>query len=153
MKKLIALLALVVMVLFAVAAECTALEEEATPAGSGGGRTAAPKQTRTPIPPKYKLALISSSCLWNENTGYFTCEGFVENITNEPMENIEAVINWYDESDTPITSESALIEYDPVLPGQQSPWKVMGRYNPAMDKYRVEFKEFFGGTIGTEDRR
>ena len=69
------------------------------------------------------------------------------------MENIEVVVNHYDENEVPISSDSALIDYDPILAGQQSPWSVICRDNPAITKWRVEFKEFFGGTIPYRDDR
>jgi hypothetical protein len=93
--------------------------------------------------------LVSASC--GKQYGFIKCEGFVENISGERMENIEAVALFYDESGTPISSDSALIDYDPLLPGQQSPWSVIGTENPAITKWRIEFKEFWGGTILTRD--
>lgn len=48
-----------------------------------------------------------------------------------------------------ITSDTGLIEYDPLLPNQTSPWKVMTRWNPRMQRASVEFKTMFGGTLVT----
>ena len=48
-----------------------------------------------------------------------------------------------------ITSDSSLIEYDPILPGQTSPFKVIERYNPAMEKANIEFKHMWGNRIPT----
>ena len=113
-----------------------------------------PPPTRTPRPtvsPPYKLALISASCTYRST--YTTCEGFVKNISTLALEDVEVVINWYDENDTPRSSHDALIDYRPILPGQTSPWSSIGTYNPALTRFRVEFKEFFGGTILTRDDR
>ena len=71
----------------------------------------------------------------------------VKNLTNESIDNIEAVATIYDENGNFITSESALIDYRPLLAGQTSPFSIMVRKNPAMTDYRVEFKEFSGGTF------
>ncbi len=113
--------------------------------------TNTPRPTRTPVPPPYKLALISAAC--NHEYGFIVCEGFVENISGGAMESIEAVALFFDATGTPITSDSALIDYDPLLAGQQSPFSIYGTYNPAITKWRIEFKEFFGGTILTRDDR
>jgi hypothetical protein len=48
--------------------------------------------TRTPLPPPYKLAIISAQCNRGE-FGYITCEGFVENLTSSILENVEAVVH------------------------------------------------------------
>lgn len=105
------------------------------------------KPTRTPIPPPYKLALISASCSRTES--YITCEGFVENISGVSLKNVVAVLELLDDNGVAQASDDALIGYDPILPGQQSPWKVIARNNPAFTKSNVEFKEFGGATILT----
>lgn len=80
-------------------------------------------------------------------------EGQVENLSSEAMKRVVAEASWYDAADNFISSDTAMIEYDPLLPGQKSPFKVMTRRNPAMTKYTVTFKQMFGGQITTEDRR
>ena len=61
-----------------------------------------------------------------------------------------AMITWYTDDDTFITSGEALITYNPVLPDQVSPFEVITQTNPAMAKYQVEFKTLFGGTLRTK---
>ena len=46
-----------------------------------------------------------------------------------------------------VTSADALIDYNPILPGQTLPFKVMATHNPAMKTARVDFKELMGGSI------
>lgn len=92
-----------------------------------------------------QLEVVSSS--WSENYGYSTYEGQVKNISNLKLDNVQAVVTWYDRNGNMITSSSALIEYNPILPGQISPFKVMKTYNPAMEKAGVEFSKLMGGTL------
>ncbi|MBE9582555.1 MAG: zinc ribbon domain-containing protein [Proteobacteria bacterium] len=94
-----------------------------------------------------QLVLVNSR--WSEDYGYATYEGQVKNISSLKLENVQAVVTWYDRNDNMITSSSALIEYNPILPGQSSPFKVMKTYNPAMQKAGVEFSHLMGGTIRT----
>lgn len=94
-----------------------------------------------------QLELVNT--LWSEGYGYATYEGQVKNISNSKLKNVQAVVTWYDRNDNMITSSSALIEYNPILPGQSSPFKVMKTYNPAMGKAGVEFSHLMGGTIRT----
>ena len=56
-------------------------------------------------------------------------------------------MSWFTKNGSFITSQSTLIEYNPILGGQTSPWKVMAKHNPAMAEARVEFKQMFGGTL------
>ena len=63
------------------------------------------------------------------------------------LRNVVAVVSFYDARGNFITSDDALIDYNPILPGQASPFSVMATENPAMRTARVEFKELMGGTI------
>lgn len=94
-----------------------------------------------------RLELKSPS--WHEEYGYAVAEGSVTNLTDEPMRNVLAVAVFYDQSGNVITSDSALIQYQVLLPGQTSPFKVMANWNPAMKTSSTEFQEFGGGTIPT----
>jgi hypothetical protein len=78
-----------------------------------------------------------------------TCEN-LENVSGKSFESVEAVATFFDANGTPFTSESSLIDYDPLLPGQRSPFSIMARYNPAMETCRVDFKEFWGGAFKTD---
>jgi hypothetical protein len=109
-------------------------------------------QTSTPATTK-RLALLSSRGYESEGGGYHIVEGQVQNISNEPLKNVMAVATWYDEGGHFIKSDDAMIEYNPILAGQTSPFKTMSSSNPAMAKYTVQFKVLFGGAVPTEDRR
>ena len=84
---------------------------------------------------------------WSEEYGYITAEGQVKNISGRKLERVEVLVTWYDKDGNMITYSSSLIEYDPILPGQISPFKVMKNYNPAMEKARIEFKYMWGNKI------
>jgi hypothetical protein len=46
-----------------------------------------------------------------------------------------------------VKAEDALLDYDPILPGQTSPFKAGGTDNPAIQKCNLSFKYLFGGQI------
>jgi hypothetical protein len=71
----------------------------------------------------------------------------VRNISGESLRNVEAVVTFYDKSGGFITSDDAIIEYNPILPGQVSPFKTITTWNPAMHTASIEFKSLMGGTI------
>ena len=79
--------------------------------------------------------------------GYATVEGQVKNISGQRMGNVMAVVTWFTDDDSFVTSDEALIAYNPVLPGQTSPFEVLTQANPMMKKFSVTFKKMFGGTI------
>lgn len=84
-----------------------------------------------------------------EEYGYSHIDGMVTNISGEPMKNVQAVGEFYTEDGTFVKSAEALLEYNPILPGQSSPFQVLTTTNPAIKKGHVVFKELFGGTIPT----
>jgi len=98
-----------------------------------------------------KLEILSSH--WSKSYGWAIYEGQVKNISSSKLENVQAIVTWYDKNGNMITSSSALIEYNPILPGQTSPFKVMKTYNPAMEKAGVEFSHLMGGKIRVYHKR
>jgi hypothetical protein len=131
----------------------------------GGSSTSRPTRTPSaaptsstapspaPVPAGPKLALLSSKGYESEYGGYHYIEGEVKNVSDEPLKNVAAVGIWLDKDGTFIKSDDAIIEYNPILPGQTSPFKTISTGNPAMEKYRVEFKTLFGGTLSVDDQR
>jgi len=97
------------------------------------------------------LELLSWS--WGTSYGYATVKGQIKNISSKRLENVEAVASFYDKNHNFITSGSALIEYNPILPGQTSPFEAMETANPEMYSATVEFKFLSGGSISTYKKR
>lgn len=91
--------------------------------------------------------LLLLSWRWSHQHGYATAEGQLKNISNRRLENVQAVVTWLDASGNFITSDTGLVEYRPLLPGQTSPFRVMVPHNPAMKSARIDFKFLLGGSI------
>jgi hypothetical protein len=102
-----------------------------------------------PAPRGPMLELVKSH--WYTEYDYAIYEGQVKNISSQPLKNVEAVATFYDSNGQFITSSDALIDFNPILPGQISPFKVMKTENPAMKKASIEFKDFSGGKIEHRD--
>lgn len=84
---------------------------------------------------------------WHEEYGYAIVEGQVKNASARTLRNVQAVAVFTASDDSFITSDSTLIEYNPILPGQTSPFKVMVSFNPRMDSARLDFKTLSGGSL------
>jgi len=92
-----------------------------------------------------KLKLLDYN--FNREYDYITVQGQVKNISKENLEDIEVVVEFFDESDNFIKKDSALIEYNPILSEQTSPFEVISTDNPEIERYRISFKELMGGKI------
>jgi hypothetical protein len=108
--------------------------------------------TSTPAPEDYSPKLELVKWTWGEEYDYAIAEGQVKNISSESIRSVQAVVTFYDKNGEFITSDDALIDYNPILPAQTSPFKVMATWNPAMKKAGIEFKELMGGTIAHKSR-
>ena len=97
--------------------------------------TSTPIPTRTPVP---QPLTVSNFRCYNEY-GYAHLEGIVRNNTNRRLENVQAVALHYTKDGTFITSHDALIDYNPVMPGQESPFQTIGTHNPQMSKCKLSF--------------
>lgn len=104
-----------------------------------------PSPTPTPTPEGPKLVLVSWN--WHAEGGKVTGEGEVKNVSADIIQNVEAVTSYYAADDKFITSNEAVIEYNPILPGQTSPFRTIGAFNPAMQSGQVDFKTLMGGPV------
>jgi hypothetical protein len=118
-----------------------------TTPGTSEPSTAEAARTES-LPTDPMLAIVSSRVY--EQSGYHFVEGQVTNLTAEPLDEVIAVATWYSQEGAVVTTGTALIEQDPILPGHTSPFKAGTRSNPAMNKYSVEFK-LRGGTLAARD--
>lgn len=96
-----------------------------------------------------RVKLVIVSWHWSESSAFAIAEGEVLNVSNESLRNVEAVVTFRAVDGTFITSDSALIEYNPILPGQTSPFSVMATWNPQMKKASLRFKELLGTALQT----
>lgn len=118
---------------------------EITSARSGVGEG---ESTQTEAPTE-QLKLLKWSWGEGDSEAFIEARGQVKNISTESLRNVMAVVSYYDKEGEFITSDETLISYNPILPGQTSPFHVMTTNNPAMVKATIEFKELMGGTIPT----
>lgn len=51
-----------------------------------------------------------------------------------------------------VKSDSALIDYNPLMPGQTSPFKSMGTDNPQITDCGLNFKYLMGGSISFTEK-
>ena len=98
-----------------------------------------------PVPIGPQLELVDWN--WSTGYGYVTARGRVKNLTNESLENVMAIVTFTDSSGGFITTGEALIDFNPVLPGQTSTFSAMAQENPKMKKASIEFKYLAGGSM------
>ena len=116
----------------------------------GGGLEAIPTPTPTPTPTPIEYQLEVISWHWSRAYGYITVEGEVKNISGMRLENVMANVVFRTEAEEYVTSADALIDYNPIMPDQTSPFTVIQKDNPLIYWAYLSFKYLFGGTIRTK---
>ena len=137
---------------FVVENEATAVALRGTPTS-----TKKPRATWTPRPyvPTTDLEIQTFNCqkeTFGGSSGYAYVIGEVKNTSGKRLENVMAVGNWYTARGEFIASDSALLTFNPIMPGQISPFKTMSTLNPLMTNCKLHFTELFGATISSRLR-
>jgi TPR repeat protein len=94
-----------------------------------------------------RLVLVDWDWGVSDAESFVEAHGQVKNISNDRLTNITAVVTFFTEDGKFITSDEALISYNPILPGQVSPFKLICTRNPAMSSASIDFKQLLGGSI------
>lgn len=100
--------------------------------------TAEVRSGTTPTPAPERLELLSSRG-YASSSAYHSVEGQVKNLTGDPIDRIRVKVTWHTKSGEFITADEAMIDYQPLMPGQVSTFKTITTTNPLMETYRIEF--------------
>lgn len=95
------------------------------------------------------LRLNSSKC--RNEYGFIKFVGEVTNRSAQPIENLMAIGVFRTSNGELVKSASSLIDYQPLMPGQRSPFTVITSDNPVIRECFVGFKTMFGGVVEFDD--
>lgn len=98
-------------------------------------------KTSQQISTEPQLGLLSSRG-YKSSISHMNVEGQVRNITDKSLKSIQVVVQWFDKNGNFVTSDEALIEYNPILPGQTSPFEVLSSYNQKWQNFQFLLKNF-----------
>ncbi len=73
--------------------------------------------------------------------------GEVRNISNEPLEDVEVVAGFRSADGRLVKSGSALIDFNPLLPGQSSAFEARAEDDPEVSDCNVAFRKPGGEEI------
>ena len=111
-------------------------------------------QPSLPAPDIRPLELISRKC-GTQNINVYVI-GKVKNISSESMENVMAVGRFRTKDGTLVKTEEAIIDSNPILPGQTSLFKVGGADDPTITDCYLSFKNRSGqqlNYVSAKDRK
>ena len=70
-----------------------------------------------------------------------------QNVYSKKLDNVTAVATFRDAQGILVKTETALLEYNPIMPGQTSPFKAGGTDNPLIETCSTSFKYLMGRVI------
>lgn len=117
----------------------------------GSGTPSSPNSTpgsaeSAPVPASGPMLEVQS---WrcSKEYSYIFVTGEVKNISSQPLKSVLAVGEFRTKAGEFVKSADALIDYNPILPGQTSPFKAGTTDNPQIQGCQLAFKQLFGGAI------
>lgn len=98
------------------------------------------------------LEIVDWNWTRNRSINYVSVQGRVTNVSGAPMRGVIATVEFETESGGFISKVDALIDLNPILPGQTSTFDLSERWNPAMHNASLSFRRAGGGSIPTRRR-
>lgn len=98
------------------------------------------RTTESQAPPPEAPVLMTRGWTFSREYDYITAEGRVTNISPEPLRYVQAVVTFTTKSGDFVTTDESYLDYNPIMPGQTSSWKIMLRDNPVIALATLEFK-------------
>jgi hypothetical protein len=97
-----------------------------------------------------KLELQAQECTVERR--WVHIQGQIKNISNENLYSVLAIGTFFNGAGDFIKTVQAMIDYDPILPGQVSNFSASTTTNPAIEKCQVQFRHLSGAAILTTTR-
>ncbi len=121
--------------------------------GSGSTNTASSSSSTytAPEPQTPPLELQSWRC--DKEHGYVFVRGEVKNVSTQQLKNVVAVGEFRTKGGELVKSENALLDYNPIMPGQTSPFSAGGTDNPQIQGCQIGFKYLMGGTVAYVEKK
>lgn len=94
------------------------------------------------------VELVLLSWTWRDAHGLAIAEGEVRNVSDRPVDDAEAVISFRSDAGAVVTSISAMVERNPIPPGQTSPFRIDAVWDPSRSTAGIDFRASPDGTIG-----
>ena len=89
--------------------------------------------------------MLSFQCV--KEHGYTYVRGEVKNVSSTKLENVMAVGKFRTESGELVKTGDALVDYNPIMPGQTSPFEAGATDNPQITSCNLSFRHLFGKPI------
>jgi hypothetical protein len=122
------------------------------PAKAESPKTTPREDTSPPPAAKPSPKLIIEDWRFTTEYGFAKVAGRVTNNSSASLENVTAVVSFLTSDGGFVKTSEAIISYNPILPGQTSPFEVADTANPAIERASLAFKTLLGGSLSAMSR-
>jgi len=98
------------------------------------------------------LLVTAANEYYQPGSGYMHLEGEVKNVSGQSLNKVLAVVSYYTAAGEYVTTDSNLIDFQPILSNQTSPFHVLTPGNPAITGWKLQFQILGEGTVPSEFR-
>ncbi len=109
------------------------------------------KPTASPVPEEPRLLLLAVNGT-KASRSYLQIDGIVRNVTSQSLQNVIAIALLCDDNGKFLFSDESRLSYNPIRPGQESPFKILIREDPKISGGAIRFKALNGGEIAMTDQ-
>lgn len=95
------------------------------------------------------LKINSWSC--SKEYGFAKVHGMVTNRSNKSIDRLMVTAIYKTSGGDIVKSSDALVDFQPLLPGQQSPFSTLTTDNPAIKNCGILFRTMFGSEVKSEE--
>lgn len=128
-------------------------EEGPASAGDSGEEVDSSRSQELPdTTPAREVVLVLEEWHFGSEHGFMIARGRVTNNTNRPLEAVKVVVQYFTSTGQFVRSDWGLVEYNPILPGQTSPFEVIGTDHPSIAKGSISFTTILGTPLSFSRR-
>lgn len=106
-----------------------------------------PIRTAVRAQPPPVVAIVAVTCVEYSNSGEIEVQGEVKNISSLPVKSLEMSAVFSGPSGQFVSTSDLLAKFDPVMPGQVSPFDGLGEYNPVIQTVKITPALMFGPAL------
>ncbi len=107
----------------------------------------ADQDTNASAPPDNITQLAKDSEHFSKESDFDVVTGEITNVGQEKIANLEATTTFYDNNGSVVKTADAMVDFNPLMPGQTSPYKTMEIDNPLIKTEKTEFHSMGGPLI------
>jgi hypothetical protein len=91
--------------------------------------------------------VVSHDLRFSRDHGFLVLSGEARNVSRRDLPQLEAVVEFFDEDGRLVTAECGLVKMGSIATGDEAPFEVQAKDDPAVSSYRIRFHRLAGAPV------